>query len=58
MSRTNTYRRWTADEIAYLWKHYHGQTAAEIASSLDRTEDSVFEKAVREGLAKRPRKAK
>lgn len=53
MSRTKTYRRWTAEEVEYLHQNYAALTAEQIAEALSRTADSVWEKAVREGLVKR-----
>ena len=52
MSKTETYRTWTADEISYLHENYDSMTAEAIANALARTKDSVWEKADQENLRK------
>lgn len=52
MARTESYRRWSDEEISYLTEQYGKATADLIAVALDRTTDSVWEKADRLGLRK------
>lgn len=52
MSRTETYAKWTVEEVEFLVENYDDLTAEAIAEALDRTPDSVWEKAGREGLRK------
>lgn len=52
MSRTETYRRWTAEEVRFLTENYDTMTAEAIADALQRTPDSVWEKSGRVGLRK------
>lgn len=52
MSKTETYRKWTADEVEFLHENYDAMTAQAIARELQRTPDSVWEKSGREGLRK------
>lgn len=52
MAKTNSYKRWTAEEIEYLISNYGTLTADVIAETLDRTLDSVWDKAEHEGIRK------
>lgn len=52
MAKTESYKRWTTEEIDYLHEQYDKVTADLIAQTLNRTVDSVWEKADREGLRK------
>lgn len=52
MSKPQTYRKWSAEEVNFLHRNYGALTADEIADHLQRTADSIWEKAGREGLRK------
>lgn len=53
MAKTESYKLWRDDEVAYLRETYDEATAELIAKTLDRTLDSIWTKAEREGLRKR-----
>lgn len=55
MAQRKTLVRWSAEEVEFLVANYGEMTAEAIANALDRTPDSILEKANREGLRKKRR---
>lgn len=52
MARTESYRKWSAEEVEFLIANYDSLTAEAIADALNRTPDSIWEKSSQEGLRK------
>lgn len=52
MAKVESYKLWSADEVKFLHDNYGKMTADELATALNRTKQSVWEKCAHEGLRK------